>query len=67
MRCIYCDGEETKVLDTRKFPDREPWITRTRRCYTCLERFKTVEIPVGELKTNFFEDESHEIEIDDDQ
>lgn len=61
MKCIYCDGEETKVLDTRKLPEREPWITRTRRCYTCNERFKTIEIPAGDLN---FEEETNEIEIE---
>jgi len=64
MKCLYCGAEETKVLDTRRFPEREPWITRNRRCYTCHERFKTVEIPVNELRDNFFEEPTDEDEDD---
>ena len=64
MKCPYCDAEETKVLATRRFLEREPWITRQRQCYTCQERFKTVEIPVNELRNNFFEEPEDEDEND---
>lgn len=41
MRCPFCNGRSTKVLDTRETSDNE--IRRRRECSDCEERFTTYE------------------------
>ena len=40
MRCMYCNNEETKVLDKR---DNEEYTRRRRECLKCGKRFTTYE------------------------
>ncbi len=40
MRCVYCNSEETKVLDKR---DNEGYTRRRRECLKCGKRFTTYE------------------------
>ena len=40
MKCIYCDGGETKVVDTRESSEK---IRRRRECKDCGRRFTTYE------------------------
>ena len=42
MRCIYCGGEESKVLDSRS-NDETNSIRRRRECLRCGKRFTTYE------------------------
>jgi len=40
MRCPYCFGDDTKVLDKR---DVEGFVRRRRECFKCKKRFSTHE------------------------
>ena len=40
MRCLYCEHDETKVLDKR---DNEEYTRRRRECLKCRKRFTTYE------------------------
>jgi len=40
MRCIFCNNEETKVLDSR---ESEDFTRRRRECLNCEKRFTTYE------------------------
>lgn len=40
MKCMYCDHEETKVLDKR---DNDEYTRRRRECLKCSKRFTTYE------------------------
>ena len=42
MRCIYCGGNDSKVLDSRPSEDGFA-IRRRRECTTCKKRFTTYE------------------------
>lgn len=42
MKCIFCDFEETQVIDTR-ISDDKLIIKRRRRCANCDRRFNTLE------------------------
>ena len=42
MKCIYCGGEESKVLDSRN-SDESNSIRRRRECLECGRRFTTYE------------------------
>ncbi len=42
MKCIYCGGEESKVLDSRSTEDSNA-IRRRRECLACGKRFTTYE------------------------
>ena len=42
MKCIYCGGEESKVLDSRN-SDETNSIRRRRECLKCGRRFTTYE------------------------
>ena len=42
MRCIYCGGSDSKVLDSRPSEDGYA-IRRRRECTTCKKRFTTYE------------------------
>lgn len=42
MKCIYCGGEESKVLDSRN-SDESNAIRRRRECLACGRRFTTYE------------------------
>lgn len=42
MKCIYCGGEESKVLDSRN-SDELNSIRRRRECLSCGRRFTTYE------------------------
>lgn len=42
MKCIYCGGEESKVLDSRN-SDETNAIRRRRECLDCGRRFTTYE------------------------
>ncbi len=42
MKCIYCGGEESKVLDSRN-SDETNAIRRRRECLVCGRRFTTYE------------------------
>ncbi|GAP07110.1 MAG TPA: transcriptional repressor NrdR [Anaerolinea thermolimosa] len=44
MRCPYCQGEDSKVLDTSH--DNRGIVRRRRECTTCHQRFTTVERPL---------------------
>ncbi|MCK5128865.1 MAG: transcriptional repressor NrdR [Clostridiales bacterium] len=42
MRCMYCNNDESKVVDSR--PTEEGWAIRRRReCINCSKRFTTYE------------------------
>jgi transcriptional repressor NrdR len=43
MRCPFCGGTETKVIDSR-FASEGDQIRRRRECLECVERFTTYEI-----------------------
>ena len=43
MKCPFCKGPDTQVVDTRESEDGES-IRRRRRCLTCDKRFTTYEI-----------------------
>ena len=43
MKCPFCKGEDTQVVDTREFDEGEH-IRRRRRCLSCDKRFTTYEI-----------------------
>jgi transcriptional repressor NrdR len=43
MKCPFCKGEMTQVVDTRDGEDGEH-VRRRRRCITCDKRFTTYEI-----------------------
>ena len=53
MKCPYCSGDESKVVDSRPADDGER-IRRRRECLSCQKRFTTYEavetIPVMVLK-----------------
>lgn len=40
MKCIYCNNEETKVIETRQAGDD---LRRRRECTNCSQRFTTYE------------------------
>lgn len=42
MKCLFCNFEETQVIDTRVSDDRLV-IKRRRRCLNCDRRFNTLE------------------------
>jgi len=42
MRCIFCDHNESKVIDSREAEEAEV-IRRRRECLKCKERFTTYE------------------------
>src|SRR5574340_1658273 len=42
MKCPFCKGPDTQVVDTRESEDGES-IRRRRRCLTCDKRFTTYE------------------------
>lgn len=44
MRCPFCNGTETKVVDSR-FANDGDQIRRRRECLECQERFTTYEVP----------------------
>lgn len=41
MRCPYCEGEETRVIDTSH--DARGGVRRRRECMACEQRFSTYE------------------------
>ena len=42
MRCMYCNHDESKVIDSR--PTEDGWAIRRRReCINCAKRFTTYE------------------------
>jgi transcriptional repressor NrdR len=41
MRCPYCEGEETRVIDTSH--DARGGVRRRRECMVCEQRFSTYE------------------------
>jgi len=43
MKCPFCKGEDTQVVDTRESEEGEH-IRRRRRCLSCDKRFTTYEI-----------------------
>lgn len=43
MRCGFCNGHESKVIDSRQSDDGSK-IRRRRECVNCLNRFTTYEI-----------------------
>ncbi len=43
MKCPYCNGEESKVIDSRPTDEGER-IRRRRECLSCGKRFTTYEI-----------------------
>jgi transcriptional repressor NrdR len=43
MKCPFCKGEKTQVVDTRESEDGDS-IRRRRRCLTCDKRFTTYEM-----------------------
>ncbi len=43
MKCPFCKGPDTQVVDTRESEDGES-IRRRRRCLTCDKRFTTYEM-----------------------
>ena len=53
MRCIYCDGLDSRVVDSRAADDNTS-IRRRRICNKCGKRFTTYErieeIPVTVIK-----------------
>lgn len=55
MRCPYCGGEESKVVDSRATED-DGAIRRRRECLVCNKRYTTYEkiedIPVFVVKRN---------------
>ncbi|MBC2850560.1 transcriptional repressor NrdR [Cetobacterium sp. 8H] len=42
MRCPFCNSEDTKVIDSRAFPENNS-IKRRRECNSCEKRFTTYE------------------------
>ena len=42
MRCIFCDHNESKVIDSREAEEAEV-IRRRRECFKCKKRFTTYE------------------------
>ncbi len=42
MKCLFCNSEDTQVIDTRLSEDRTT-IKRRRRCMNCDKRFNTLE------------------------
>lgn len=42
MRCPFCSGENSKVIDSRTFSEGRA-IRRRRECMTCMKRFTTYE------------------------
>lgn len=42
MKCLFCNSEDTQVIDTRLSDDRLT-IKRRRRCASCDKRFNTLE------------------------
>jgi transcriptional repressor NrdR len=42
MKCLFCNSEDTQVIDTRLSDDRII-IKRRRRCASCDKRFNTLE------------------------
>ncbi|MCR4304488.1 MAG: transcriptional regulator NrdR [Gallionella sp.] len=42
MKCPFCKGNDTQVVDTRESEDGDR-IRRRRRCYSCDKRFTTYE------------------------
>ena len=49
MRCPYCGGSESKVMDKRETPDLVN-TRRRRECLTCTKRFTTYErVEIAEL------------------
>ncbi len=42
MKCPYCNSEDTKVIDSRAFPENSS-IKRRRECNNCERRFTTYE------------------------
>lgn len=55
MKCIYCGGEESKVLDSRN-SDESNAIRRRRECLDCGRRFTTYEtietVPILVIKND---------------
>ena len=55
MRCLYCNSEESKVIDSRSI-DEPNSIRRRRECLGCGRRFTTYEsienIPILVIKRN---------------
>ena len=55
MKCPYCGGEESKVIDSRPTEDGER-IRRRRECLACHKRFTTYEavetLPLMVIKKN---------------
>lgn len=43
MKCIYCGGEDSKVIDSRAV-DESNSIRRRRECCSCARRFTTYEM-----------------------
>lgn len=46
MKCKECDGK-TETLETRTYHDKAGdfyWVQRRRRCLSCGEIFKTIEV-----------------------
>lgn len=43
MRCPFCHGSETKVIDSRDANDGDQ-VRRRRECLTCKERYTTYEV-----------------------
>ena len=43
MKCPFCNGEKTQVVDTRESEDGDS-IRRRRRCLSCDKRFTTYEM-----------------------
>ncbi len=44
MKCPYCNGPDSRVIDTA--PDGRGGIRRRRECESCKQRFNTFERPV---------------------
>ncbi|MDE5942986.1 MAG: transcriptional regulator NrdR, partial [Clostridia bacterium] len=55
MRCLFCNFEDSKVVDSRS-ADEGRTIRRRRECFNCGKRFTTYETiedtPVLVVKTN---------------
>ncbi|MBP9722720.1 MAG: transcriptional repressor NrdR [Gammaproteobacteria bacterium] len=42
MKCLFCNSEDTQVIDTRLSDDKMV-VKRRRRCFVCDKRFNTLE------------------------
>ena len=49
MNCTQCDTK-TEVLETRKYKDYPTWNVRTRKCLTCNQTFRTLEMTIEDFQ-----------------